>query len=340
MHHDVRLLIDGFEYTGWQQVNFKRSMEALSASFMLRASYTEPFPVSVDAPVELYFDDDKVLSGYISTIDDTIDAGNTRVTIMGRDKTADLIDASAVHDSQEFKNLDFASLLNTIAGPFGISVDVQVSGIEPFKKFSLQQETAFEAIERAARLRGLFLNSDENGNLIVQEFGKQRAAGALVMGDNIEAFTRSSDYTDRFSEYIVRGQQQGSDEENGETASSPEGRAFDLGVSRYRPLIIIAEGNINEGQAEERAQWEATVRAARSDDFLLQVTGWRELDDAGLWSVNKLVPLQVPQRGIDQDMLIREVNYMLSDSTGFVTQLKLSKPDAFQKSPEVPADAV
>lgn len=333
--HDIRLLIEGVEYSGWEQVSFTRSMEALSASFSLKVSYKEPFPVSEDARIELFFDDDKLLDGYISTIEDVIEGNTASIRITGRDKTSDLIDASAVHSTQEFQNIGFEDLLNVLAKPFGISVFVDHSGIEPFKKFSLQQETAFEAIERAARLRGVFVNSDAQGNLIVQKFAQRRSAASLVMGENIESYTKVSDFTERFGEYIVRGQQQGTDEFHGDSAARPEGRAKDLKIKRYRPTIVTAEGNINTAQAQERAQWEATVKAARSVDFIVRATGWREVVDGNLWAENTLVPLKVPQRHIDQDMLIREVNFVLNDRTGHVTNIKLSRPDAFQKVPEI-----
>lgn len=326
---NVRLILAGNEYTGWEEVYISRSMEALCASFSLNVSYDQPFPIKEGESAQVFIDGDKIIDGYIDSINESVTESSSTVSIKGRDKTCDLIDASALHESQEFKDIEFQNLLEIIARPFGISVDIQVQGLKKFSKFSLQQETAFEALERASRLRGVFLNSDQDGNLIVQEYAKQRASGSLIVGENLESFSRISDFTNRFSEYIVRGQHQGNDNLNGEAAASPEGRSIDNAVGRYRPLIIQAEDNIDNNAAQTRADWESSVRKARSVEYKARVTGWRQSPQGELWSVNQVVPVEFEQRKFKEDLLIKDVQFVLNGSTGLVTELVLTSPDVF-----------
>lgn len=336
--HEVRLVVGGYDFTGWEEMSFKRSIDSLSAQFTLKAVYSGDFPIKEMQSVQLYIDNDKILDGYIDALEETIDAETTRLRITGRDKAADLIDCSVDHSSQSFNEITFQELLDIVAVPFGVSVNYNVSGLETLKKFDIQEETGFEIIDRAARLLGVFVRSDENGDLLVESYGQSRCESSLVMGQNIKTYTHTSNYSGRYSEYTVRGQQNGDDDIYGEDAASVEGKASDLGVNRYRPLIIQAESGVSNTKAENRASWESSVRAARSHEFSVSLAGWRQNQDGDLWQINRLASLSFPDRGFLYDLLIKEVEFTLSNQSGFITNLKLARPDAYQKEVELKSE--
>jgi prophage tail gpP-like protein len=111
------------------------------------------------------------------------------------------------------------------------------------------------------------------------------------------------------------------------------GEAVDSGVRRTdRVLVLHAEESLTKEQAKIRAQWEATVRAARAAAVSVTVQGWRQATGE-LWPVNARVAVRAPRLGIDGPMLITQATYEVSSEGGTTTQLSLKRPDAFTPEP-------
>ena len=334
---DIELYIDGTAFYGWQEVEVVRAVDALAGRFTLRLTSMEPNPVPRGAKCELRLEGNLIISGYLYNVQVDVTAKAHRLSVIGRDATGDLVDSDALVESQELHDVTLRELVEIVVQPFGISTIFEADPPEKFKKFSFQQESAFEAIERACRLRGVFPSSDENGNLIIRTYGSTRAETALVMGDNVLMATATYDDTDRFSEYRVYGQQPGTDGVDEEQAAGPAGVAKDLGVTRYRPKIIIAEGAVDAGLAQQRAEWEATVRAAKAVTISVTVQDWTH-ESGNLWRENTVVKTILPEHGVNGDMLVREVTYSADTTTGVKTKLELVRPDAFKKQPDLEAE--
>lgn len=181
-------------------------------------------------------------------------------------------------------------------------------------------------------MRGVLPISDGQGGLVLTNPGQTRCSTALVQGQNVLAASLSNSIEDRFSEYIVRGSQPSSDYISAEQASAVEARARDEAIKTYRPLIIIAECSVDIATARKRAQWEATVRAARAVSVTVTVQGWRQ-GNGDLWPVNALVSVDLPWLRISGEMLITELTYSL-DESGTRTEMTLRRKDAFLPEPE------
>jgi prophage tail gpP-like protein len=99
-------------------------------------------------------------------------------------------------------------------------------------------------------------------------------------------------------------------------------------------LLIDADGEINSKRAQLRANWEANVRAAQSQEVNVTVQGFFEEDGVTLWEPNKIVEIFAPALYLNPptEMLITGVNYELSES-GSKTTLNLKRPDAFTVEP-------
>ena len=334
---DIKLEINGSVFSGWEELSVTKSVEAICGKFELAVSDLAPFPVVPGDTCTLTLEGHNQIVGYVDSVKASVGARNHGISVAGRDKTGDLVDCSAVHETQEFTNIEFKALMEKLAGPFGISVTV-IPALDPFPTFALQQETAFEAIERACRLRGVFPNADEKGNLIIAEFGKNKADSSLLLPGNILSADVSFDYTDRFSKYTVYGQQPGGEDLYGEAAAKPDGEATDAKITRYRPLIIVAEGGVSIDKAKQRAQWEAAVRAARSMTFNATVQGWTQTPGGRLWAVNELVSCAAQVLGVYGEMLVKELTFKCSNTGGTTTELALIRPDAYLKQPDLKAE--
>jgi len=332
---DVVLTINGHDYGGWLAVEHTRSMGAIAQSFRLDLTdrwpgQSSPFPVLGNESCQLRLGGKLVIDGYLDSADISVDESGRTISVAGRDKTGDLVDCSAVHTPDEWNNQTAGQLVKILAKPFGVRVTVDVDSGAPIALFKLQHgETAFEAIERICRLRALLPMADGEGGLLITR-QKNARGGLLVEGGNILSASATLQYQDRFSQYLVRGQSYGTDESFGEAVAQPESKATDPGVTRYRPTLIIAEGNTTQEIADDRAVWEAAVRAGRSASARITVADW------GDWDVNTLVEVRAPSLRLNGLMLVSEVNRRL-DNSGQFTEISVVRPGAY--TPEPPRKA-
>ena len=98
-------------------------------------------------------------------------------------------------------------------------------------------------------------------------------------------------------------------------------------------LIIAAEGAATSSSAQKRAQWEAAVRAGRSETVDVVTQGWRD-PDGNLWLVGSSLPVKIEPIKIDHEMLLAGATYALSEA-GTTTRLNLRRPDMFTPEPVV-----
>ncbi len=333
---DFALLVKGRRYRGWTSATVTRAIENVAGTFQCTLSERSP---GEDAPrsvrpgdaCEVLLEGERQLRGYVDTVRVSYDARSHTIDIGGRDATGDLVDCSAASQPGEWSDALPLAIAQAIAEPFGVEVSEQSPG-EAFRKFRIQEgETAFEAIERLSRMRGVLPLADGNGGIELGRPTRGRAAASLVHGVNILSATGEQSWVDRHSEYTVKGQQRGSNYFGPEVAAHVKATALDPGVTRYRPLTVIAEQGLNEAEAEDRVRFEASVRAARSRQVTVTVQGWRQGagDGAPLWAPGLLVPVRDGWLGLARDLLIAAVEFSVGDG-GTTTRLTLMPQDAFQ----------
>jgi prophage tail gpP-like protein len=342
---DLELLVNGMKYAGWTQIGVTRAVDASSGAFTVTlterweghvglAAQTEPWPILPGDRCEVRLAGIPMVIGYVDIFKPSFSANDHTINIQGRDRTADLIDCSAVHTPDEWKNIDLLRFAQILAKPFGVGVSADVSVGEVFSVCKLQQgETAFEAIERYARQRRLLLMPDGAGGLLITRAGNKRAGVGLVQGENILSASGNIDHSQRFSAYLVKGQAAYNPYSEGETEAHVEGGANDSGIRRYRPMLVIAESGSTNGSAQERATWEANSRLGKSAMASITVQGWRQSPGGPLWEPAMLVQVKSPWLRMDGQMIIRQATYERGDG-GTTTKLDIVSPQAF--SPEPP----
>lgn len=338
---DVELFVGGQSYGGWKTATIQRSVTAFAGSFQLDVTDNwmgtgSIFFIRPGDECKLKINGQPVITGYVEQIENGFDAQGHSISISGRDKTGDLVDCSAIYGQGEILNSDLLQIAQALAEPFGLTVKADADVGDPFANFCLQGgESVFDALDRAARLRGLMFSTDGLGNVVITKLAAGRAATSLIEGQNIKQATLSIDTKDRFSKYICKGQITGTDENYGELAAHPEGQVADATINRYRPLVIIAENQANTADAIKRAQWEAAVRAAKSWKVTVTVQGFEQQADGPLWRINEMIYIESRTLGLKQTMLITDVTMTLSDAAGRITTLVLQRPDAYFPEPEV-----
>lgn len=346
MADEVSLLVNGRAYGGWTQVQVTRALDAIAGAFAISLTerwagngriqqQVEPWPVRNGDSCQIRIGSDVIIDGYVDQFRPSFGPTDHTIEIQGRDKTADLVDCSAFHQPDQWKNLDLLQIAKILCDPFGISVRAEVPVGEKFPSIKLQQgETVFAALDRLGRFRKVILSPDLGGGVLITRAGRRRAATSLQQGVNIKSASGVLDDSQRFSLYVVKGQNVSASTDDAELEALAEARVTDLGINRYRPLVIMAETGANNASAKERAIWEANVRLGRGAQAQVSVRGWRQRQGGELWAPNILVPIKSSFLRMDGDMLIRQVTYRRTESDGTVCDLDLVSPQAF--SPEPP----
>ncbi len=344
------LRIGGVEWKGWKDINVTRQIDALSGSFSLSLTDKwqegqEPLPLAAGMECTVILNGTQVINGYIDDDMPSFSLTEHTIQVTGRDKTCDLVDCSAVHSPGQWLGLDALSLAVILAAPFGIGVRAEAPVGEAFPVFTLEHgETAFEALDRLLKQRELLALPDDGG-FVLASIGKERMNVVLEEGVNILSGRAKYSMKERYSDYIVHGQQPGNNEEWGEAAAQVQGETQDTAVPRYRPFLIRAENQVNPNTAKKRAEWEKTVRAARAVSFEITVPGWSPTALSGsgsesgdLWTINKLVTLHSPSLRVNQEFLIARTVFSQSIS-GSSTTLELKDPKAYMAEPQKQAEA-
>lgn len=330
---DAQLLVNGNLYGGWKSQRITRGIEQIAGSFELGVSEMWPdqaaaITINTGARCEVRIDGETVITGWVDEVGVDYDADSHEVKVRGRDATGDLVDCAAIHKSGEWQGQTMLQIARDLVAPFGIKVTANTDVGAPFKNWNIQDgETVFENIDRMARHRAVLTVSDGKGGLLLTRAGQQRASTALVLGENIELASGTRSALERFSEYIVKGQQAADDLITGTDATEPQGRAADKNVQRYRPLIVIAETAADAAALQQRAEWERNVRAGRAAALTYTVVGWRHRN--GLWQPNTIVPVRDAFLRTETDYLISQVRYLLDDEGGERAELSLRLPQAF-----------
>lgn len=333
----VELLAGGRSHAGWKAVRVTRSMENGAGSFSL--SVSERWPgldqarqVRPGQSCEITIGSEPVVTGYVDEVEVDMDSAGHSVRVAGRDSTADLIDCSAVRQAGQWRGLRIEQIAAELAAPFGVRVRTNVDTGKLLTSFALQEgETAFEAITRAARIRALLVISDGAGGLLITRAGSARIETELKLGSNLLRCSVKGDWKDRYRDYLVKGQAPGNDYFNGPAASQVSAKASDGGITRYRPLLITADSPDIGATLQQRALWEANIRAARALTVTATVQGWRHA--GGLWAPNSLVRVLAEPLHLSAELLLVSAEFGLSDGEGSTTTLTLTRADAYTLLP-------
>ncbi|EFB2893974.1 baseplate protein, partial [Escherichia coli] len=277
MSNTVTLRADGRLFTGWTSVSVTRSIESVAGYFELGVNVPPGTDLSGLAPGKkftLEIGGQIVCTGYIDSRRRQMTADSMKITVAGRDKTADLIDCAAVYSGGQWKNRTLEQIARDLCAPYGVTVRWELSDKESsaaFPGFTLDHsETVYEALVRASRARGVLMTSNAAGELVFSR-AASTATDELVLGENLLTLDFEEDFRDRFSEYTVKGYARANgaegDDIDAKSIVSRKGTATDSDVTRYRPMIIIADSKITAKDAQARALREQRRRLAKSITF-------------------------------------------------------------------------
>jgi prophage tail gpP-like protein len=348
----AELLLNGKTFSGFSRVSIGASIEQAVRQATLELTWQpdDKRPVRFNCPpgssVEVLIHDqtgtgrtDRVITGFAEALSPGHDPDGWRFAVEVESKTTDVVLSDPVDVGPVFQRMTRLQIVKAICAPHGISVVLGpgVVDTEILSSFKLETgESAFAAIERVSRAAAWLITDNPEGELVLTRAGVSRAQTALILSDNIISLSGRIDSSQRYSEYVCRGQRAGDDLDNGETVSAIEGSALDPWQTRVRRLSVDEDRATTPAAALSRAKWEAAQRAGRSVSLTYTVRGWRQRPGGDLWAPNLLVSVDDWWTGIDGELLIVGVGFDL-DAHGERTTITVSPKEGYEK--ELPVQA-
>lgn len=333
------LKVDGIEYDGWMSVNITKSIDYLAGAFSFTCSdknsqKSEKWEIRLGNSCTVEINKQVLITGYIEDVNVEYDDENHVITFSGRDKLGDLCDCSWPSYTNEWKNQRVRDIIDEMCDAFGIPLIVDRRAVTQANKkietFKIDEgETIAEMISRLCKDIALLPITYGDGKLILTQAGSEYCNDNLSLGSNIKSGSLNHSNRDRFSVYTVKGQGPGNDNKLLTDFIMPAGTIGDDGIDRWRPVILFTEGLATIEKCQERASWEARIRAGKSRTFNYEVASLTQ-SNGDIWPLNALITVYDPFLGLDDKMLINSIEYNLDVDIGSSTILGLISPKAYE----------
>lgn len=322
----VQFVANGVEFKGWESITIDYSMKDAVRSFKVETTERPgEWNFAPGTPVQIYANGTLILDGYTNRFSPSINPSSHPISIAGRSKAQDAVDCAAIHPRGYEKNIDPKAMADKL-NHYGVEITAEV----PLEKVPMLQiyqgETMFEALERYLRPQSVTMKGTPAGFAMTNAKAAKIHFAVLTEGINILDGNAELSDDRRFSDYTVKGQAR--------SGTKPEHlrireEAKDGSVSRYRPRMIVAEGDTDKKRARARADHEKNRAQGESLKASITVQGWR--DDAGtLWEPNWRVYVQAPiGLHLEQEMLIESVSLNQTATGGSKARLSLVDAKAY-----------
>jgi len=333
------LEVNGSLYWEWESVQVRHAIQETPAyTARFTCSEMEPaypaarwaFRIKPGDHCSIYLDGYLALSGFVVTRQAFYDANQHTVEIQAVAGSATLNAGSAVHETGEFKNMKPDAIIRELAKPFGVNVQVLGQGGlgQALDRFHLRPgETGWQGIERLARAGGMFLTSNENGDVVLMD-SPIGANDTVTEGVNILDGREIIHSLAASGNYTAQNQGTGSDDLS-KIAEWTHQRFSDQAGSTnfspgYMPQVILSEmPAFAKGMMKTRAQLESNVNDMYQIWVTVSVLGWQRTSAGGLWIRGQNVHVNSPMLIMDRDLVLKAVTFSQDNSQGTRSTLEL-----------------
>lgn len=345
-------------YGNFKSYKVTRDVEDLSGSFSITLSSSDgddPRFRTGDSVV-IYANNIPILTGYVDKRTVSYGTNEHLITLIGRDKVADIVDSTIGHKVELKAPVTLDRVIQTVLKEINMSVvkvtNLVSDAVEPFTTGELVSgqidETVFEFLEKYSRKRQVLMTTDGKGGFILTRAGQRRSPGNIIHRtyengsdrNNVLEASKDEDDSDRF--YLYRITSQGNPSASKDVRETDNSRvvnrtaiAYDKEIRTSRILDITAESSSDEATLQKRVNWEANIRRARSLTYNCQVQGHLMTQNGAPWEPNMLVRVIDDFAQINDTMLIKSVVYSLDIGGGSVTELQFVVKDSYLPEPEM-----
>lgn len=338
MSDDIRLVIDGKDFTGWKTVSIDMAIDQLADSFTLSAPFNASDPAIVAAfeefkyqPFELYMGKEKLMKGRIDVVSKSFDRNGASLSVAGRSLPGPLMDVS-IDGQLEWAGISLSTIAKNLISKYGLKTRIDAPQLAN-KPLELARasfgQTIGSFLNAIAAPRNILLNSSYEGELILSsgfDLINKPAVGAFVEGRApLISVSSTANGQTRFSDFLIASQFAG---EPNVTSTSK-----DPSIPFYRPnFSVVSETDQDPANTANRKRLESLLA---SYNVTAEISGWRT--QAGeRWSERKIVTLTAPSAGIPVETryLVAGLKHTLSADQK-TTSFRLVLPETFSgKMPE------
>ena len=284
----------------------------------------------------------RVTTVVVDEINETVDAKQRFITVIGRSPARDIIDSSW---SGNYRDKTLLQLSAEISKKFNIESfpiprHLKTDPVEPF---SWDCESPWAKLLNEAENQGLFITSNESGDLYVLKLGEdlQSIGFNIVEGINLKKVKIIERGTEQFWNYLVFG---GGKDQLGKAVDDTFPREYQCRIKSMK----MTDPKISKTKLDARAQNEMIRR--REKKIHATVTGWGLTDEQILnirnswklegvnttrekelfWNPGYTVGVHIPSCGLkNTSFLITQVEYTADTST-FSCDITMTKPEAYK----------
>lgn len=326
---------DGKEYPYWLNAEVNMSMEKIARTATIQVALIPGNPPDIKRQdtVKVKVGEHVVMTGIVLAAEPFYRFNDIGIKVVIRDRTGDLIKASAMHKGGQWRNAKVDTIVQDLLKPFGIKLRVLDDVGTPIKEFKLEHgETVIDAISRVARKRELLATSNAEGELVLCKAGKLKASGAIVRGENVIEMDGIGTDEDRASEYIALGQDEVSDDF--ESAKQKKARTKDKEMRRYLPIIVNADSKVSATDLQKLTDHQMRVRRGHAYGYRYKVEGWVTLGKP--WESNQSIPIYDDIAALNGDeWLITDISMRVDVHDGDTRDVTIRPAEAYDPEPEI-----
>jgi len=334
----IALLVNGREYIQFSEISVKRNIEAISSSFEFVATNetADIFPFKVYDDCTVTVNGKTVITGYINRIRPSYSNTSHSINILGNDITRDIVDSEIYNNSQISEAKTFTSLIETVLESNGIEgitvfslIDDPPLGTEESFTASETGTTIFDYIKSIANKRQVLLTTDGQGRLIIyrNEVPEQTNLSLINKVNRSNNIIKSAEsdinYTNRYKTIKIFSQS-GID-------TSIQGEAIDNTINRNRVKSIVSDLIYNQDDCKNLATWEINKRRANSIIYNCIVAGFWAKNNV-IFEPNQYFTIEDDYCNISNVMLLKNLEYKYSETSGSITNLSFVSADAYTLS--------
>lgn len=304
--NQLTMHIDGKPHT-FYQANLNYSTEQLAHTFNCSIE-----PMNIDRPlsVEFFLNDQSIFIGQIDEVESETGASDFTMPIVGRSKSANMIDSRITMDA--LYNLNVEELLRKLAKPFGLGVKSLVQGMPKIEEFQINAESPVENVAQLIREQGYML-IERNGVLTIENTAHATIDNVgLEAGNNINSLNIKRTFNKKFHTIEVQGQW--------DDASA---QLTNPNIERSRTMVITSDQLQSSAACLSRAKYERNLAIAESLTASTSVADiFPQLAIDGL---NRVIRVIDKQQSFSEMLVIKSLGLSVSESTAS-TSVELVRP--------------
>jgi len=334
--------VNGEKYDKWTSARVSRSIDNAVGMFTLTTD-SENFAVMEGDRIEIIIDGETKLTGYVDTASGTNTDGNTSRTVTGRDALCDLVDSSLPDECKSVKSgSSLQGIISNVLKKLGLNMEIinNAGTLKPFSSIELTAgeagSGAFEFITNLARKRGVFINSDGLGNLVLFKMSTIITAFVVKTGEFLESSV-SAGTAERFAKYCCKSQLQ-IDGNYSEKTVYAKGYAKDRTARDSRYFEFVAEESMSSAECKARAEEEANIRRARSFEYRVKMQGHSL--GGNVFDIKKGFSIKDEKLQVKGRFVIRSVDYSIDSDSGNYTDIVLAYADSYSVQAEMDQKAL